>query len=375
VWGMGADYSSGHQANEQVHIGQGLVLAKLSLPSGIRNTEGLFVLHPFIINAALQMPPAYLFSNDENIMRPSGIDPLQKIRPTAIERLEIFRECPCEMWALIRYSRGSGAGHNTQKYDIDLCDEGGQVCVRIKGCSYKVGGACEKTPGVMLLQPFWKEQAVAEDTMVPTYERHVVMLCETDTIAAGDIEFSLAGMECITLQSGMEEVDRRFEKYAVQVFEKIKSILNDKPKGKVLVQIVTMPQHEKLLFAGLCGILKTAQKENPKIHGQLIEVEDTEKMEGLIEILKTSSRHPADSRIRFAEGKRWIPVWSKAEMPSETPDIPWKDRGVYLITGGAKGLGLIFAKEIARQAKEVTLILTGRSLLDQDKQTSLEELK
>lgn len=98
-------------------------------------------------------------------------------------------------------------------------------------------------------------------------------------------------------------------------------------------------------------------------------------MEGLIEILKTSSRHPADSRIRFAEGKRWVPVWSKAEMPSETPDIPWKDRGVYLITGGAKGLGLIFAKDIARQAKEATLILSGRSLLDQDKQTSLEELK
>ncbi|MDY8047556.1 type I polyketide synthase [Paenibacillus polymyxa] len=376
VWDMGADDSLGHQANEQVHIGQGLVLAKQSLPSGIRNTEGLFVLHPFIINAALQMPPAYLFSNDENIMRPSGIDPLQKIRPTAIEGIEIFRECPCEMWALIRYSRGSGAGHNTQKYDIDLCDEAGQVCVRIKGCSYKVVGACVKTPGAMMLQPFWKEQAVvAEDPMVPIYERHVVMLCETDTIAAGDIEFSLAGMECITLQSGMEEIDRRFEMYAVQVFEKIKSILNDKPKGKVLVQIVTMPQHEKLLFAGLCGILKTAQKENPKIHGQLIEVEGTEKMEGLIEILKTSSRHPADSRIRFAEGKRWVPVWSKAEMPSETPDIPWKDRGVYLITGGAKGLGLIFAKEIARQAKEVTLILTGRSLLDQDKQTSLEELK
>ncbi|ADM70832.1 Polyketide synthase PksN [Paenibacillus polymyxa E681] len=375
VWGMGADYSPGHQANEQVHIGQGVVLTKLSLPSGIRNTEGLFVLHPFIINAALQMPPAYLFSNDENIMRPSGIDPLQKIRPTAIEGLEIFRECCCEMWALIRYSRGSGAGHHTQKYDIDLCDEAGQVCVRIKGCSYKVVGACEQTLGAIMLQPFWKEQAVAEDTMVPIYERHVVMLCEIDTIAAGDIESSLAGVECITLQSGMEEVDRRFEMYAVQVFEKIKSILNDKPKGKVLVQIVTMPQHEKLLFAGLCGILKTAQKENPKIHGQLIEVEGTEKLEGLIEKLKTSSRHPSDSRIRFAEGKRWIPVWSKAEMPSETPDIPWKDRGVYLITGGAKGLGLVFAKEIARQAKEVTLILTGRSLLDQDKQTSLEELK
>ena len=30
--------------------------------------------------------------------------------------------------------------------------------------------------------------------------------------------------------------------------------------------------------------------------------------------------------------------------------IPWKDQGVYLITGGAGGLGLIFAKEIAAES-------------------------
>ena len=34
---------------------------------------------------------------------------------------------------------------------------------------------------------------------------------------------------------------------------------------------------------------------------------------------------------------------------------------VYLITGGAGGLGLTFAKEIAGQIKDATLILTGRS--------------
>ncbi|WP_025715904.1 type I polyketide synthase, partial [Paenibacillus sp. 1-18] len=264
----------------------------------------------------------------------------------------------------------------TQKYVIDLRDEAGQVCERIKGDSCKEADTCENTPAAIMLQPCWKEQAASDNPMAPIYERHVVMLCETNTITAEELGALFPGVECITLQSGMEEADRRFEMYAVQVFENIKGILNDKPKGKVLVQIVTMPQNEKLLFAGLSGILKTAQKENPKIHGQLIEVEGTKKTEGLIEILKTSSRHPEDSRIRFAEGKRWVPVWSKVEIPpSETAGIPWKNCGVYLITGGARGLGLIFAKEIARQAREVTLVLTGRSLLEQDKQTSLEELK
>ncbi|WP_226001952.1 type I polyketide synthase [Paenibacillus sp. BJ-4] len=374
VWAMGADCGPEYQTIEQVHIGQGLVLAKLSLPSGIRNTGGPFVLHPSMINAALQMP-IYLLSNDEKVMQPSGIDPLKKPLPTAMEGLEIFRECPREMWALVRYCRGTRAGDRTQKYDIDLCDEVGKVCVRMKGSSYKEADACEKTLGAMMLEPCWKEQAVAGETMDIDYERHVVMLCETDTIAAGDIEASLTGVECITLQSGMEETDRRFEMYAVQVFEKIKSILIDKPKGKVLVQIVMMPTNDKQLFSGLCGILKTAQKENPKIHGQLIEVEVTEQTEGLIEILKTSSQRPEDSRIRFTEGKRWVSVWNKVEITLETPDIPWKDHGIYLITGGAKGLGLIFAKEIARQAREVTLILAGRSLLDQDKQVQLEELE
>ncbi len=367
------NYGSEFQSAEQVYIGQDLVLAKLSLPSGMANTGGLFVVHPFMASAALQMP-LYLLSNNENIMRFTGIDSRKKILPTAIDRLQIFRECPSDMWALVRHGRGNQIDHRAHKYDIDLCDEAGRICVRIKGVSYKEAETCEQPLGAMMLQPFWKEQAVGEETITTDHERHVIILCETDAIAALHVETSLTGVECITLQARMEEVDRRFETYAVQVFEKIQGILINKPKGKVLVQIVTMSGNEKLLFSGLCGLLKTAHKENPKFYGQLIEVGEMEKNERLIEILRSSSRRPEDSRIRFVEGKRWIPAWNKVEMPS-IPQIPWKDHGVYLVTGGAKGLGLIFAKEIARQTKDATLILTGRSMLDEDKLAPLEELK
>ena len=55
--------------------------------------------------------------------------------------------------------------------------------------------------------------------------------------------------------------------------------------------------------------------------------------------------------------------------------MPWKDGGIYLITGGAGGLGLIFAREIANQVPGARIILTGRSVLSGEKQSKLKELE
>ena len=55
--------------------------------------------------------------------------------------------------------------------------------------------------------------------------------------------------------------------------------------------------------------------------------------------------------------------------------MPWRDGGVYLITGGAGGLGLIFAEEIARGAKDAVMVLTGRSELDESRRARLSALQ
>ena len=54
--------------------------------------------------------------------------------------------------------------------------------------------------------------------------------------------------------------------------------------------------------------------------------------------------------------------------------IPLKNGGLYLITGGAGGLGLIFAEYIARHAK-ASVILTGRSELTPEKEKKLQKIK
>ncbi|MED1663354.1 hypothetical protein P4U85_05670, partial [Brevibacillus laterosporus] len=49
-----------------------------------------------------------------------------------------MKPCTPDMWAFVRYSDGGHAKDKAQKLDIDLCDEQGVVCVRMKGFSSRV---------------------------------------------------------------------------------------------------------------------------------------------------------------------------------------------------------------------------------------------
>jgi len=50
--------------------------------------------------------------------------------------MEIFGTCSNEMVAWVRYSQGSSSRDTVQKLDLDLCDEQGKVCIKIKEWIY-----------------------------------------------------------------------------------------------------------------------------------------------------------------------------------------------------------------------------------------------
>ncbi len=376
---MGIEYGPGHQGIEQVYVGEGQALAKLSLPLSVFDTQDQFVLHPSIMDSALQATIGLMMISDDTNDKAS----LKPVLPFALQELEVFGRCTPAMWALIRYREGSKAGDTVQKLDIDVCDEQGKICVRMKGFSTRVleGEAgsigSSATLGTLMLEPTWKEQAIAREAVAPQYEKHIVMLCEPGKVSQESIESQMNGVRCIILQSDQQGIEERFPTYAVQAFEEIQVILKDRPKGKVLIQIVVPTGGEQRLLAGLSGLLKTAQLENPKLIGQLIEVEPGQDAQGIVEKLTENSRCPNDNdiQIRYQDGKRYVTGWSEIQASPEVVNIPWKDGGVYLITGGAGGLGLIFVKEITQKVKDATLILTGRSSLKEDKQARLRELE
>src|SRR5215469_12253833 len=58
--------------------------------------------------------------------------------PYAMESLRIIAHCHREMIAWLRYALGSHVGDDVVKVDIDLCDDEGNVCVEMRGFSYRI---------------------------------------------------------------------------------------------------------------------------------------------------------------------------------------------------------------------------------------------
>ncbi|WP_342418534.1 SDR family NAD(P)-dependent oxidoreductase [Paenibacillus sp. FSL H8-0168] len=372
---MQVSYGPGHQGIEKIYIGVGQALAKLSLPSSIYHTMERFVMHPCLMDSALQATIGLIMSTGD---RKASIKPAL---PFALEELEVFNGCTSEMWAWIRNSEDSRQNGSLQKLDIDLCDEQGNVCVRMKGFSSRVaeggtGGPDEWTaPETLMLEPVWEEQAIALEGTAPDYQQHLVILCEPGYISGEIIESQMNGVQCLILQSEEKSIDARFRTYATQVFEAIQHILKTESKGKTLVQLVVPVQDHQQVFSGLSGLLKTAWLENPVLVGQLIEMDVEQDSAGMINILQENSRSSIEPHIRYQSGRRHVAVWTEIKASGEVISIPWKDRGVYLITGGTGSLGLIFAEEITRQARDTTLILVGRSPLRGDTKARIEEIE
>ncbi|UXI66000.1 SDR family NAD(P)-dependent oxidoreductase [Tahibacter amnicola] len=80
--------------------------------------------------------------------------------------------------------------------------------------------------------------------------------------------------------------------------------------------------------------------------------------------------------VRYCEGVRYL----RRIHESPEPTAPTRDaaairhRGVYLITGGAGGLGLIFAEYLAKQF-QARMVLSGRGALRPETEATLESLR
>ena len=136
-------------------------------------------------------------------------------------------------------------------------------------------------------------------------------------------------------------------------------------------------------FSAMSGVLKTIRKENPKFIARTIELEmdphsSREQFhQRLLEVLPReldSETSPCEILIR--KDSRWSKVlreFKPGSQPSSSK-ITIKHDGVYLITGGAGELGLMFADYLARQGP-VKLVLCGRSKLNETKTARLQALR
>ncbi|CAM4515031.1 SDR family NAD(P)-dependent oxidoreductase [Paenibacillus xylanexedens] len=376
---MGLHYGTAMRGIETVYTGENAVLAKLALPARVKDSVRDFVLHPSMADAALQSAIGLLLAHSmpDDYRLQTSASPLL---PFALERVVFHRPCTAHMWTYIRYSKGHKPSYSLQKLDIDLCDEDGNVCVQFEGFTSKplkgeihMGKTSSPTESqTLMFAKEWKEQ---EAVVVPevVYSRHIVMLSGPWTEQEHIMAAKLPNVQYVSL--GPDPADRvgysdlMGEQYLFAVkkaYRYVQQLLKARPEGAVLIQLLVSKRAQYKLFGGLSALLKTAELENPKIIIQIIEADDLQSTERVVQILTESSQSAGDTHIRYQNDKRYTSLWKEVgSSHSSLVELPWKDRGVYLITGGLGAIGSIIAEHIAEQAEHPVLILTGRSEPDE----------
>ncbi|WP_145984448.1 type I polyketide synthase, partial [Bradyrhizobium nitroreducens] len=255
------------------------------------------------------------------------------------------------------------------KLDIDVANEQGEVCVRLRGFSCRVVQGELDATGTLLQHPQWIAQPVAGEATVPSYSQHVVVLCGVRDRAMDGLQ----DVRCLSALPPEVSIADGFAHYAQQVLEVLQRIMDAKVSTPVLIQVVVPAQDDQEMLQGLSGLLKTARLENPNVLGQVIGI-DRQADDRLIDVLRENSLSPGDQQVRYRQGVRFVSGWADLQLDGGSK-LPWKDGGVYLITGGMGGLGRVFAREITRQVQDATLVLTGRSPLGIDQEACLRELQ
>ncbi|HEX6427154.1 MAG TPA: SDR family NAD(P)-dependent oxidoreductase, partial [Niastella sp.] len=360
---MGFTYGPGHQSVATVYAGQQQqYLAQLVLPAVIADTAKAYFLHPSILDGALQ---AALLAEA------MGEQPSQRLYlPFALDRIEMIAPCTSDMWAVIQVPAGSTQGP-VKRLDIDLYDGEGKLCVRMQGVCFKLLEEEKSAANFLLFTPQWQEEPVHAQSAVDAYATRLLVVCEPGHLFNETVlQSALPNARILLLQGAAEDPAQRFSNYTRKLFEEIQALIKQKLQGEVLLQVVICKPEAADLLRGLSGLLKTLAIEYPAIKGQLIEIG---KEDDLITIIKENEASE-DVLIRYANGSRQIAGWKELPAPP-TIEMPWKEGGVYLITGGAGGLGLIVANEIVSKTKHVSLILTGRSILSEAGNERLQALR
>jgi acyl transferase domain-containing protein/NAD(P)-dependent dehydrogenase (short-subunit alcohol dehydrogenase family)/thioesterase domain-containing protein/acyl carrier protein len=260
----GLDYGPSLRAIETLHCGEGRVLARLRGASAVALLDG-----------ALQATV--------------GLEGDAGAVPFALGSIEFAAPCTDAMWATV-----------DANLDIDLYDDRGRSCVRIRGVVFR--------PMRVEAAPDAAAEAVDDAGAPLLFARE----WRPAAVRPGALRLSPAG----------NDAAGRFTSAAAQLLE----VLHRETSGDLQV-VVDDP-----LLAGLDGMLRSARQEHPTLRPELVLLRD---------------------------GQAFAPGWT--EFPPPAPAGPVWRPGAVVLVAGAGALGRLLADDVARRAPGSVVVLAARS--------------
>jgi len=369
----------GLQGVREVRLGKGECLVDLNLPAHLAGDAPAYALHPAIVDGALH----------------ATLGMIKRIRPdipwsvpSSVEAVELLGDA-----RQVRYAHGRWPDRGEQNpicVSIDLLDEDGRVLVRIGDFRAKSlttplqpkvpNDRAESEPErINLFAPVWaplrlpsgqstalppRVLLLGDDPAVlqwahasyPDVMTLSVAASRTVTEIAADLRAArfdeilwVSPTPPSSAPSPTEQLLREQESGVIAVFRLAKSLIEAGFSAKpVQLTIVTRracavsPEDETdPTHAAVPGFTGSLAKEVPRWKIRCVDVDQLESV-SLRELL-SSQLHDRD-KAYARRGPQWLQ--QRFEAVAETPELPpaYRQRGVYVVIGGAGGLGQVWSR-------------------------------
>ncbi|PKM94958.1 MAG: hypothetical protein CVU84_08520 [Firmicutes bacterium HGW-Firmicutes-1] len=407
----GCEYGKSLKSIKELYVGEGEVLAQLIFPEGVNTQLQDIRLHPSLMEGVLQTVTTATYL------------------PYALGEIEIINEFKEICYA---YSTLVSENVNIKKYNIDVVDEEGMFIVRIKDFTLEAVKTIDQTDDEVQSETLyftskWKpcslieheKETIAGNILVFDQEKSCLNVledsiqigintvtyvrCGTNYTEVGESEYeidpsnykdyvkllhSLKEKNRIPavilhlwskkeLSTDQEHLKEELMSSVYSVYHLSRSLLKEKIENpiQIIYGYFINENFGKPHFEAVSGLLKTACLESSKIDYKSIGYDNKNSLE--LQSIIISELKSKDKDIVYQEGERIVKSLEEiAEIENSVKENKTllKDKGVYLITGGAGGLGQIFAKHLAKEY-QARLVLVGRSKLTKDKQSQIDLLK
>ena len=248
----------------------------------------------------------------------------------------------------------------------------------------------EDASEVSLFVPVWEPKA-SPKTVGPSPSNCWVVAVQAGPHATAlprvaELDQSTTQVEWIFLRSDAADLSGQVLQHTIELIERIQGWIASGTKTGLLLQLLLLRENSEGTFGllrSLAGLLRTVQREYPAIKTQCIQVEEEYSPEAIYQCLRESRLAPEQKQIRYMRDqgsafqelglRRKVVCWKKFQPTAE--ERMWAEGGVYLITGGAGGLGRIVAGEMAKRVRGAVAMLVGRSELKEEQRGWLEQLR
>ena len=181
------------------------------------------------------------------------------------------------------------------------------------------------------------------------------------------------------------EFESQLAKSVYALYWLTRELVRQHVEGRISLLYLFMTHAENVQphYAAVEGLVKTIRLENPRLLFKTLEIDSGHHVNAKADskqlcdtcLLELQSAHMNEAVVRYKGAQRLVKRYKRIDLAGHYAGTrPLKPGGVYLITGGTGGLGLIFAEHLAKRFK-ATIVLCGRFDLTPEKSTLLNNFQ